>query len=56
MHEGSFYNDMECFMGITWDETLSSKTCYKNNFINKTRPKEKWRKLYIIHGMLQGKP
>ncbi len=56
MHEGNSYNDMECFMGITQDETSYSNTCYKNNFINEKWPKEKWGKLYIIHGMLQGKP
>ncbi len=48
MQEGNFYNDMECFVGITQDETSFNKTCYKKNFIDKTRPKEKWGKLNIV--------
>ncbi len=50
MQDGNFYNDMECFMGFTQDETLSSKTCYKKNFIDRKRPKEKWGKLHLLLG------
>jgi len=45
---GKFLQWYGMFHGNHIGWTSSSKTCYKKNFIDKTRPKEKWRKLYIV--------